>query len=100
MESGQQVHCNVIGRLHCQIVYAFAACMPGGLADDAHKGDVETHKATSTWTLGSGVNHQQVGNVWSRETDIVSLSMSGDLNVFDSRAGEKPARVVNASPSN
>ncbi|KAJ7269722.1 WD40-repeat-containing domain protein [Mycena rebaudengoi] len=57
--------------------------------------DVETHKATSTWTLGSGVNHQQVGNVWSRETDIVSLSMSGDLNVFDSRAGEKPARVVN-----
>ncbi|KAJ7100107.1 WD40-repeat-containing domain protein [Mycena belliarum] len=55
--------------------------------------DVETRKATSTWSLGSGVNNQQVGNVWSREADIVSLSLSGDLNVFDSRVGDKPARV-------
>ncbi|KAJ7468007.1 WD40-repeat-containing domain protein [Mycena latifolia] len=56
--------------------------------------DVETRKATSTWSLGAGVNNQQVGNVWSRETDIVSLSLSGDLNVFDSRVGDKPTRVV------
>ncbi|KAJ7634661.1 WD40-repeat-containing domain protein [Roridomyces roridus] len=56
--------------------------------------DVETRKATSTWSLGSGVNNQQVGNVWSRETDIVSLSLSGDLNVFDPRVGDKPARIV------
>ncbi|KAJ6627956.1 WD40-repeat-containing domain protein [Mycena sp. CBHHK59/15] len=56
--------------------------------------DVETHKATTTWSLGSGVNNQQIGNVWSRETDIVSLSMSGDLNVFDPRVGDKPARVI------
>ncbi|CAK5280612.1 unnamed protein product [Mycena citricolor] len=55
--------------------------------------DIETHKATTTWSLGAGVNNQQVGNVWSRETDIVSLSLSGDLNVFDSRAGDKPGRV-------
>ncbi|KAJ7461763.1 WD40 repeat-like protein [Mycena galericulata] len=56
--------------------------------------DVETRKATTTWSLGAGVNNQQVGNVWSRETDIVSLSLSGDLNVFDPRVGDKPARVV------
>ncbi|KAJ6487813.1 WD40 repeat-like protein [Mycena sanguinolenta] len=56
--------------------------------------DVETHKATTTWSLGAGVNNQQMGNVWSRETDIVSLSLSGDLNVFDSRVADKPARVV------
>ncbi|KAJ7359560.1 WD40-repeat-containing domain protein [Mycena albidolilacea] len=56
--------------------------------------DVETRKATTTWSLGAGVNNQQMGNVWSREADIVSLSLSGDLNVFDHRVGDKPARVV------
>ncbi|KAJ7689439.1 WD40 repeat-like protein [Mycena rosella] len=56
--------------------------------------DAETRKATTTWSLGAGVNNQQVGNVWSREEDIVSLSLSGDLNVFDPRVGDKPARVV------
>ncbi|KAF7325637.1 WD40 repeat-like protein [Mycena kentingensis (nom. inval.)] len=55
--------------------------------------DVETRKVTTTWTVGAGVDHQQVGNVWSRESDIVSLSLSGDLNVFDARTGDKPARV-------
>ncbi|KAF9458991.1 WD40-repeat-containing domain protein [Collybia nuda] len=59
--------------------------------------DVETRKATTTWTLGSGVNHQQVGNVWSGEKDIVSLSISGDLNVFDPRVGDKPTRVYRAT---
>ncbi|KAJ7717627.1 WD40 repeat-like protein [Mycena maculata] len=56
--------------------------------------DVETQKAANTWSLGAGVSNQQVGNVWSRETDIVSLSLSGDLNVFDPRVGDKPARIV------
>ncbi|KAJ7204798.1 WD40-repeat-containing domain protein [Mycena pura] len=32
--------------------------------------DVETHKAMITWSLDSGVNNQQVGNVWTREADI------------------------------
>ncbi|KAJ6558029.1 WD40 repeat-like protein [Mycena capillaripes] len=56
--------------------------------------DVETQKATSTWSLGAGVNNQQMGNVWSGAADIVSLSLSGDLNVFDARVGDKPTRVV------
>ncbi|KAI0738973.1 WD40 repeat-like protein [Daedaleopsis nitida] len=56
--------------------------------------DVETKKAQTTWTLGSGVNHQQVGNTWTAGDSIVSLSMSGDLNVFDKRVGDKPARVL------
>jgi WD40 repeat protein len=38
----------------------------------------------------------QVGSVWSGAEDIVSLSMSGDLNVFDRRSGDKPARILNA----
>ncbi|KAF7316478.1 WD-REPEATS-REGION domain-containing protein [Mycena indigotica] len=56
--------------------------------------DVEARKATASWSLGSGVNNQQVGNVWTREADLVSLSLSGDLNVFDARAGNKPARII------
>ncbi|PIL23440.1 hypothetical protein GSI_14751 [Ganoderma sinense ZZ0214-1] len=56
--------------------------------------DVETKKAQTTWTLGSGVNNQQVGNTWTAGDSIVSLSMSGDLNVFDKRVGDKPARVL------
>lgn len=57
-------------------------------------GDVETRKATQTWSLGSGVSNQQVGNVWSPSGEIVSLSISGDLNVFDARVGDAPARVL------
>ncbi|KAI0676451.1 WD40 repeat-like protein [Trametes maxima] len=56
--------------------------------------DVETKKAQVTWTLGSAVEHQQVGNTWTESDSIVSLSMSGDLNVFDKRIGDKPARVL------
>ncbi|TBU43911.1 WD40 repeat-like protein [Dichomitus squalens] len=56
--------------------------------------DVETKKAQITWTLGSGVNHQQVGNTWTAGDHIVSLSISGDLNVFDKRIGDKPARIL------
>ncbi|KAH9951566.1 WD40 repeat-like protein [Amylocystis lapponica] len=56
--------------------------------------DVETRKAVTTWTLGTGVAHQQVGNAWTDSDEIVSLSMSGDLNVFDERTSSTPARVL------
>ncbi|KII87874.1 hypothetical protein PLICRDRAFT_42397 [Plicaturopsis crispa FD-325 SS-3] len=57
--------------------------------------DVETRKAVTTWTVGTAVSDQQVGNVWSGAEDIVSLSISGDLNIFDRRSGDKPARIIN-----
>ncbi|KAH9003360.1 WD40 repeat-like protein [Lactarius hatsudake] len=57
--------------------------------------DIETRKATTTYTLGTGLEHQQVGNVWSSQDTIVSLSFSGCLNVFDRRSGEKkPVNVL------
>ncbi|KAF8636915.1 hypothetical protein AX17_003166 [Amanita inopinata Kibby_2008] len=56
--------------------------------------DVETQSNTTTWSLGAGVGNQQVGNVWSGENDIVSLSVNGDLNVFDRRTGDKPVQVL------
>lgn len=51
-------------------------------------------KAVTTWTLGTAVNDQQVGNTWGGAEDIVSLSLSGDLNVFDRRSGDGPARII------
>lgn len=56
--------------------------------------DVEARKAVTTWTVGSGVSAQQVGNTWCGESDIISLSMNGDLNVFDDRTGSKPSRII------
>jgi len=60
-------------------------------------GDIENQKPVNTWKLGTGVGHQQVGNTWSGDKDIVSLSLSGDMNVFDQRVGYKPARVLSVS---
>jgi len=60
-------------------------------------GDVETRKVTATYALGTGLQHQQVGNVWSSPDTIVSLSLSGDLNVFDKRSGEKPVKVLHGA---
>ena len=61
-------------------------------------GDAQTQKAVTTWTVGSGVNHQQIGNTWSGQNDLVSLSMSGALNIFDPRTSDKPVRVFNVRP--
>jgi WD repeat-containing protein 1 (actin-interacting protein 1) len=57
-------------------------------------GDIETQKLTTEWTLGSGVDHQQVGNTWAGPENIVSLSMSGTINIFDRRQGAKPSRFL------
>ena len=55
---------------------------------------MESRKAVTTWTLGKAVDLQQVGNTWTEGGDIVSLSLGGDLNIFDQRMGDKPARVL------
>lgn len=48
----------------------------------------------SSWSLGPGVDNQQVGGTWTEGDEIVSLSMSSDLNVFDKRVSEKPSRII------
>ncbi|PBK89805.1 WD40 repeat-like protein [Armillaria gallica] len=58
--------------------------------------DVETRKSVTAWTVGSSVTNQQVGNTWSAENGIVSLSLGGDLNVFDPRVGNKSTRTFTA----
>jgi len=60
-------------------------------------GDVETRKATMTWTVGSAIDDQQVGNTWSGERNLVSLSLGGDLNVFDPRTPERSTKVFSVS---
>ncbi|QRV90779.1 actin cortical patch component [Ceratobasidium sp. AG-Ba] len=56
--------------------------------------DVETRQAITTWTIGTGIEHQQVGNAWTSSDNLVSLSLSGTLNVFDKREGSKPVRAL------
>ncbi|KLO12889.1 WD40 repeat-like protein [Schizopora paradoxa] len=56
--------------------------------------DVATRENVQTWTVGTGVPNQQVGNAWAEGGDIVSLSLSGVLNVFDQREGGKPSRTL------
>ncbi|EJC99333.1 WD40 repeat-like protein [Fomitiporia mediterranea MF3/22] len=56
--------------------------------------DVERKLTVQTWTVGTGVQNQQVGNAWGPEGDIVSLSMSGIVNVFDQRKGDGPAHLL------
>ena len=58
------------------------------------EGDIERKESIQTWTLGSDIASQQVGNAWGPDGDIVSLSMSGALNIFDQRTGDAPARVL------
>jgi hypothetical protein len=61
-------------------------------------GDVETQQSTQSWTIGSGISHQQVGNAWletsNPDAGIVSLSASGDINILDKRMGDKVAKVI------
>lgn len=76
--------------LAAQALYLMVICIAG---------DIETRKAITTWTLGTGVDNQQIGNAWTDGDDIVSLSMSGDLNIFDKRTGDKPARVLQVRAS-
>lgn len=55
---------------------------------------MEASKLVTSWLLGTGVDHQQVGGTWTEGDDIVSLSLSSDLNIFDKRVGDKPSRII------
>ena len=67
--------------------------MPGKLLH-ARSGDVEAQRNVTTWSLGTSVGDQQVGNVWNEKNEFVSLSLNGELNVFDPRTSGKPVRVL------
>ncbi|GJJ14817.1 hypothetical protein Clacol_009085 [Clathrus columnatus] len=58
--------------------------------------DVEAAKSTTTWKLGTGVDHHQVGNTWTSSNLVISLSLIGVLNVFDPRTGDKPIKIIEA----
>ncbi|KAI6019903.1 WD40-repeat-containing domain protein [Pisolithus orientalis] len=59
--------------------------------------DVESRKVAKTWNVGKGISNQQVGCVWTSSDDLVSLSLSGVLNIFDKRENkDRPSRVLQA----
>lgn len=55
---------------------------------------MEASKLVTSWSLGTGVDHQQVGGTWTEGDEIVSLSLSSDLNIFDKRVGDKASRII------
>ena len=64
------------------------------ISEMVNLGDVEMSKLVTSWSLGPGVDNQQVGGTWTEGDEIVSLSMSSDLNIFDKRASGKPSRII------
>jgi WD40 repeat protein len=53
---------------------------------------LRTDAAHRTFSLsGTPIpEHHQVGNVWTQPHEVVSLSASGDYNLFDTRSNEAP----------
>lgn len=65
--------------------------------------DAAASKVVASWTVGNGISDQQAGNTWLGEHEIASLSLNGDVNIFDTRSGKVervlygPTRSVTAS---
>lgn len=64
--------------------------------------DAATAKIAQTYNVGSSVEDQQNGVVWASPNTIVSVSMNGDLNVFDTRDSKSrklygPTKSITAS---
>jgi len=74
----------------CEWIYITAR----NVFSKANSGDVEASKLVTSWSLGPGVDNQQVGGTWIDGDEIVSLSMSSDLNIFDKRVSGKPSRII------
>ncbi|WVQ79093.1 hypothetical protein IAT38_001187 [Cryptococcus sp. DSM 104549] len=67
--------------------------------------DASTQKTTQSYTVGSDIPSQQNGIVFANPNTLVSVSLSGTLNVFDTREStstkwrtlEGPTKAVTAS---
>lgn len=55
--------------------------------------DIETKRATTTFTIGDTVEDQQLGCLWSGDY-MISVSLSGCINYLDPRSPSRPVRVV------
>jgi len=68
-------------------------------------GDASTFKSTQTYNVGSDIQSQQNGIVYANPNTIVSVSLSGVLNVFDTRESSSskwrtlhgPTKAITAS---
>ena len=54
-------------------------------ADTVYLGDASTLKSSQTYQIGSDIQSQQNGVVFANPNTLVSVSLSGALNVFDTR---------------
>ncbi|KAL1406387.1 WD40 repeat-like protein [Vanrija albida] len=56
--------------------------------------DASTAKIAQQWAVGSDVNSQQNGVVYANANTVASVSLSGELNVFDVREPSAKWRVL------
>jgi hypothetical protein len=75
-------------------VSAFVSAVGKFVSKMVNLGDVEASKLVTSWSLGPGVDNQQVGGTWTEGDGIVSLSLSSDLNIFDKRVSDKPSHII------
>lgn len=69
------------------------------------QGDASTSKSVQTYNVGSDIPSQQNGVVYANANTIVSISLSGVLNVFDTRESSNskwrtlhgPTKAITAS---
>ena len=67
--------------------------------------DASTQKAAQAYTIGSDVSSQQNGIVYANPNTVVSISLSGTLNLFDTRESDNtkwrklhgPTKAITAS---
>ncbi|CAL9704215.1 unnamed protein product [Knipowitschia caucasica] len=55
--------------------------------------DVGSGSAVTTFSMGSGVNDQQLGCLWQND-HLLSVSLSGNINYLDKNQPTKPLRVI------
>jgi WD40 repeat protein len=55
--------------------------------------DVETHSVVTEFKMGSDIVDQQVGCLW-QEDNILSVSLSGNINYLDPANPDKPRRIL------
>lgn len=51
-------------------------------------------KEKKCWTLGKDINDMQVGGVWSSKGPLISVSLSGDINIFNDKDVESVSKVI------
>jgi WD40 repeat protein len=66
-------------------IHSPSVVLPHDRSDPNPVGDASTLKSSQTYTVGNDISSQQSGIVYANPTTLISVSLSGTLNLFDTR---------------